>query len=243
MSDIESSIVTKVCTQCCEEKPITEFYKNKVSIDFHKTQCKKCYTSNRIEYRKSYYELNKEKLAESSRIYRESNKEKVSERFKSWYEANKEYRAEYCKIRRSENKEVIAIQKKVWNEANKERNAEVAKVYREENRERLSAKQKNWCKENPEQRANHYRSRRARRKLAPGSHTSADIINLYNLQKGKCACCLKSIKKGYQVDHIVALSKGGSNDKYNLQLLCAPCNQRKHAKDPIEFNQSLGLLL
>jgi hypothetical protein len=34
-----------------------------------------------------------------------------------------------------------------------------------------------------------------------------------------------------------------TNDKYNLQLLCAPCNLSKRAKDPIEFNQSLGLLL
>jgi len=243
MSDVENITVTKICTQCNEEKPITEFYKNKVSKDFHKTQCKKCYNSNREDYKKSYYELNKEKLAESSKVYRELNKEKVSERFKSWYEANKEYRAEYDKIRRSKNKEVIAIQKKAWNEANKERNAEVGKIYRENNRERLASNQKAWCKENPEQRALHYRNRRARRKLAPGRHTSADITNLYSLQKGKCACCLTSIKKGYQIDHIVALSKGGSNDKYNLQLLCAPCNQRKHAKDPIEFNQSLGLLL
>jgi outer membrane PBP1 activator LpoA protein len=243
MSDIENSIVTKICTQCCEEKPITEFYKNKVSKDFHKTQCKKCYTSNRIEYNKSYQELNKEKLSESWKAYRESNKEKISERNKTWYEANKEYKLERDKIRRSENKEVIAAQKKAWNEANKERNVEYAKIYREKNRETLSANQKTWCKENPERRAAHYRTKRARRNLAPGSHTSSDISNLYNLQKGKCACCLKSIKKGYQVDHIVALSKGGSNDKYNLQLLCAPCNLFKRAKDPIKFNQSLGLLL
>lgn len=45
------------------------------------------------------------------------------------------------------------------------------------------------------------------------------------------------------VDHIKALRRGGTNDRRNLQMLCQPCNNRKHAKDPIDYAQSLGLLL
>ena len=65
------------------------------------------------------------------------------------------------------------------------------------------------------------------------------------MQGGKCAhlWCRKNLKDGYHVDHRIALARGGSNDKKNLQLLCPPCNIKKHAKDPIDFAQQNGMLL
>lgn len=89
----------------------------------------------------------------------------------------------------------------------------------------------------------HSRNRSARNRNATGTHTVSDIQNLLILQRKKCAVCLTSIAKGYHVDHIVAIFNGGSNDKYNLQLLCANCNCRKHAKDPIDFMNENGKLI
>jgi 5-methylcytosine-specific restriction protein A len=49
----------------------------------------------------------------------------------------------------------------------------------------------------------------------------------------KCATCKDTLDEGYQVDHIVPLFAGGSNDLSNLQPLCAKCHAKK------SFNERL----
>ena len=89
----------------------------------------------------------------------------------------------------------------------------------------------------------HTRQYRARKRRAVGTHTADDVDALMALQNGKCAYCRRSLKQRREVDHIVALSCGGSNDRSNLQLLCRSCNARKSDLDPIEFAQRIGMLV
>lgn len=84
---------------------------------------------------------------------------------------------------------------------------------------------------------------RARKRAAGGTHTGADIERIYVQQKGRCAYCRTTLSDGYEVDHIVPLSAGGTNDPANVQLLCDSCNSRKSGLDPIEFSRRIGLLL
>jgi 5-methylcytosine-specific restriction endonuclease McrA len=43
-----------------------------------------------------------------------------------------------------------------------------------------------------------------------------------------CASCEKS--ESLVIDHVVSISRGGTNDIENLQLLCNTCNEKKGAK-------------
>lgn len=66
----------------------------------------------------------------------------------------------------------------------------------------------------------------------PGMHKAA----LYGEQGGFCNGCHNHIvPSGLVVDHIIPRSKGGSDEKENLQLLCPVCNSSKGDKDMAEW--------
>jgi 5-methylcytosine-specific restriction endonuclease McrA len=88
-------------------------------------------------------------------------------------------------------------------------------------------------------------SRRARDAAAAGRFTAQDVAAIFVRQGGECAhpWCRKALGKRFHRDHIIALSRGGSNGRRNIQLLCVPCNLSKGSTDPVEFAQRHGLLL
>jgi len=86
-------------------------------------------------------------------------------------------------------------------------------------------------------------NRRALKAKATGRVSASEIRGLMALQKSRCGNCGCSLKGGYHRDHRVALSKGGSNDISNIELLCPRCNVRKHAKDPVQWANENGRLI
>ncbi|WP_437292847.1 DEAD/DEAH box helicase family protein [Sorangium sp. So ce426] len=47
----------------------------------------------------------------------------------------------------------------------------------------------------------------------------------------RCLCCGETRRKRLQVDHIISLYHGGTNEPHNLQTLCSVCNRDKSIKE------------
>lgn len=216
MSPLES----KRCTKCGEEKPLSEFYRNKTKKDGRNSFCKPCANAYDVVYK----ENKKDYFKEYRLNYKKENHLKLQEYNANRYICKKQDIAKY----REDNAEKIRL---------------VSRTYRQKNADAIRERLSNWEKTNPEKRKALNHNRRARKLNAEGSHTAADIQQLLVLQKSKCAVCRTSIKNGYHVDHVIPLALNGGNGKDNLQLLCPSCNCSKGAKNPVDFMQERGMLL
>lgn len=86
--------------------------------------------------------------------------------------------------------------------------------------------------------------RNAKKKLSEGIFTYQEIKELYTKQNGLCAICQCQLEEtGYHIDHMTPLSRHGSNDISNIQLLCPHDNVSKNAFTDFEYRQKLGMLV
>jgi 5-methylcytosine-specific restriction endonuclease McrA len=97
----------------------------------------------------------------------------------------------------------------------------------------VAAEKRKAYRQKPEVKRRHanYQNHVRRPKLngAEGKFTKADIAFLLETQRGLCLCGT-NIETTYTVDHIIPLSRGGTNWPDNIQLLCAECNSSKRNK-------------
>tara|TARA_Y100000588_G_scaffold160802_1_gene174853 strand:+ start:878 stop:1408 length:531 start_codon:yes stop_codon:yes gene_type:complete len=129
-----------------------------------------------------------------------------------------EKRSEYNKRYRKANAEKIAEYRKANAEKEKARQAK----YRKANAEKIRADVKAYAKANPGKRAANQAKRRALiKKQTPSWYCHATVTEIYET----------AAEFGYQVDHIVPLSKGGLHSHENLQLLTPAENQSKSDND------------
>ncbi len=182
------------------------------------------YYANRavaLERRHVYCKENPEKVRAcsraSARIWRKEHPEKVRENTRAWAKAHPDKVREKSRVWYQAHPET----RQAWEKAHPEKRKEIEHKYRRLHPEKVREKQ---------------RVRRARKLNAGGSFTNLQFKQLCASFGNTCLCCKRSevelASLGFTLvpDHVVALSRGGSNDIINIQPLCGPCNARKQTK-------------
>lgn len=123
-----------------------------------------------------------------------------------------------------------------------ERRREQERAYIHKNAEVVSIRKKAYYDTHPEQRRIEAHNRRARERAVGGKHTVKDVQDQFQRQKGKCYYCKTDLANGYEIDHIIPISRGGSNGIDNIVLACPGCNACKYAKLPHEWPEGNRLL-
>jgi len=184
---------------------------------------------------------------------------------KQWHADNPEHASAYRKRRAIEHPEAlqlhrvlyadrIAETKHNWRRNNPDKVKEHKSASQKRNRDAANKRNKRWREANPEKAREETRIQSHRRSHAGGIFTKADIIQQLKAQTDKkgiahCWWCGKPLKPtvkwgertriGYDIDHIVPVSRGGTNDPENLVLTCPSCNYSKGTKLPSEWNGRL----
>ena len=180
---------TKVCKECKEEKPVSEFYKNSRAKGY-RPRCKPCY----------YVDTKRRKKERGYKMSPESN----------------EKRKAYTRKKFKEDPEF------------RERELERQREYRKKNRDKLNAKRRAKYKEDPSVVKAYVHRRQARVDGAEGSFTAEEWKELFEEYDNKCLACGATENLG--PDHVIPLSKGGTNYIDNIQPLCRSCNCSKGVK-------------
>lgn len=102
--------------------------------------------------------------------------------------------------------------------------------------------QRHWNIQNPQKSRGYTHTRRALKRATEGTHTAEDILIQLKRQKGRCYYCGEKCADKYHVDHVIPLSRGGSNGPDNLVIACTHCNERKGTKLPHEWPEGGRLL-
>ena len=212
----------KICAKCGVKKTDDLFYR--ASSGGPMNQCKDCTR----KARKLRYWINPEKSRAATREYSKKYPDKRRSSYRNYLSTHKKEYLEY---------------QRCWRERHKEQQLEYGRKYRLENKEKLSqrakenyitirdgviARVKQYKQTHPITRKSSKHRRRVMERTAIGHFNDEEWRKLTSDCGNVCACCKQ--EKTLTVDHIVPLSKGGTNKIENIQPLCLSCNSRKHDK-------------
>ena len=163
-----------------------------------------------------YITRDPEAWRQRSKDWREKNLNRVIAKNREWKEANPDYA-------------------KQWSRENRDHVREMSRQWYRDNTARRLAADKAWRKANPDKAIAIVERYRARLAAAPGSFSVEDVERLLEEQGYRCNGCGRDLLRRFCADHIIPLSRGGTNWPDNIQILCHPCNTSKGDKTMDEW--------
>lgn len=219
---------TKTCTKCGEAKPKTFEYFPSAGYDrkgqrYLSSVCKAC--------KRQASKRRREADPEAYRAYRRQK-----------YAENPEPHRRRSVEHYHENRQANLVRMREYYAKNASASAKRFKRNYAKNRAQYIASGNAWRRANPEKVAIYRRVSHSKRRAAilasPSHFTVQDLEAQLKQQNGKCYWCGKKLEE-YHVDHIFALSRGGTNEASNICCACPECNHSKGPKLPHEWTGRL----
>lgn len=231
------------CKRCVRKHSIDYYQKHQESI---KQKRREYYQENievELDYASEYRGKHKEENREYARKRRQEQPNKVKEINRASYARNRERRVERARKYREENTGKVAESKASSYIKHREKNLKYAKGYRKQYsdyqriyRSTRVGYWREWQESHPDQRRANQHNYRVRKLGAEGKYTEEDIKIIYDKQKGLCFYCGSTLENvNYHHDHMIPLSRGGSNWPDNIAISCVTCNLSKHDKTAEEY--------
>lgn len=179
------------------------------------TRCKQVKPLTEFWRDRSKSDGHRSQCTECRKRYKQSHAVQIREQQRSWHQRNPHYARNWFKARPGYNAA----------ERRKEQKRAATRKWRENNKESHAILVKQWREANPDKVIQWDRDRRARKAQAEGIFTDEQFQELCRHWNNRCLRCDETSK--LTVDHVIPLSRGGSNDISNIQPLCGSCNSRK----------------
>lgn len=212
---------TKTCASCQKELPNGSFSKHKGGL---RSRCRECCSADFKKWRSQNLEKDrqrhlgrwsrtpdeqKRRILAQQKSNRDLNRERIRVVKREHYVRNRDSYLLRAKKQAASNPQAVRDRASLWNKTNVARRREISLL------------------------SSH--KRRAAIHAAPGSHTIDDLRVLFENHDWRCVYCGQIATS---VDHVVPISRGGSDSPENLVPCCRSCNSRKNRRTPQEWRSA-----
>lgn len=230
MPDYSASEGHKRCRSCLTEKPATTefFYRSKSNRDGLNSWCKYC-----MDERKATWDAeNAERREESSRAYRETNREAIREYQQNWVLKNADRLRQYRKEKRAANIDHVRQDRLV--------NADRYRAWMRAWRQRNKGREREYYEQNKDKARIRSRTYETRKMNLPSAFTENDWQRALEYFSGCCAVCGRppGLFHTLAMDHWIPISSPDCPGTIpaNIIPLCHGidgCNNSKNRNDPV----------